>query len=233
LTQPLGSLLASQPWRAQIFDAFSPGTRKAAMLKLSGSTGGNFHNPPVKPRVTALNGFIEIYIPRIAPRADSPSIPRFALERFREEIVNGIIEVVDPGSVLFHPWALSWFRRRVVAVQEGRKVKVVDKGFVRKLAVKEGLTLEEMEDRVGRMPLKYLGFDLWNGKPAYTKDIIAVLPCELMDALAYKEGYTAVLGKKADEIAERKLLVEDLIVKKLGVWKGESLLSAPRFKLRR
>ena len=127
----------------------------------------------------------------------------------------------DRRSVLLHPWALSWFRRRVVAVQEGREVRVVDKRFVRKLAEKEGLTLGEMEERIRRMPLRYLGFDFWNGKLAYTRDVIAVLPCELVDALAFKEGYTAVLGKKADEIAERKLLVEDLIAKKLSAWKGK------------
>ena len=204
---PLLARLVERFWFSSRFpDAFRR-VVYSLQLSVSGLKRGRFDEREVREKLYGL-------------RVDSPGVPRSALERFREEIDNGVIEVVDPRSALLHPWALSWFRRRVVAVQEGRTVRVVDKGFVRKLAEKEGLTLGEMEERVRRMPLKYLGFDFWDGKIAYTRDIIAVLPCELVDALAFKEGYTAVLGKKADEIAERKLLIGDPIVEKLSAWKS-------------
>jgi hypothetical protein len=50
-----------------------------------------------------------------------------------------LIEIEDPRNVLLDPWALSWFRRRIVAVQEGSSIRIVDKDFVKKLASKEGI----------------------------------------------------------------------------------------------
>jgi hypothetical protein len=73
-----------------------------------------------------------------------------------------------------------------------------------------------MEDRVRKWPLMYLGFDYWNGRPAYTRDVIGVLPCEIVDGLLYKEGYTAVLGKRADEIVEKRMLLDTHLVGKLA-----------------
>jgi hypothetical protein len=46
---------------------------------------------------------------------------------------------------------------------------------------------------------------LWRGKLVYTRDIIGILPCQIENALAYKEGYTAVLGKKSDELMDGKM----------------------------
>jgi len=134
---------------------------------------------------------------------DSPSIPRTAVERFLDEVENGLVEVEDPRRVLLHPFSLSWYRRKVVAVLEGGEVRVVDKEFARKLAQREGVFLEELEGRVRACPTKYLGIDLWRGRVVFTRDVIGVLPCQIARALAYKEGYTAILGKKADEILER------------------------------
>jgi hypothetical protein len=107
-----------------------------------------------------------------------------------------------------HPWSISWFRRKVVAIPEGREIKIVDKEFVRKLAEKEGTFLDKIEVEIKKYPKKYLCFDLWNGRIVFTRDVIGVLPCRIFDALAYKEGYIAILGKKADELFEKKLLEE-------------------------
>ena len=137
-------------------------------------------------------------------RIDSQNIPKSAVDRFKEEVDNEIIEIEDPRKLLLDPWAISWYRRRVVAIPEGKEIKVVDKNFVAKLARKEGVFLDEMEERIKKRPLTYLGFDLWNGKIVFTRDIIGILPCKIQDALAYKEGYTAVLGKKADKILEER-----------------------------
>ena len=141
-------------------------------------------------------------------RVDSLSIPQTSINRFKEEVDNGIIELEDPRKVLLHPWAISWFRRKVVAIPEGREIKIVDKEFVRKLAEREGTFLDKMEIEIKKYPTKYLGFDLWNGRIVFTRDVIGVLPCHILDALAYKEGYIAILGKKGDELFEKKLLEE-------------------------
>jgi len=138
-------------------------------------------------------------------KIESTSIPKSSIDRFREEIDNEIIEIEDPRKVLLDPLAISWFRRKVVVIPEGREIKIVDKEFVRKLAQKEGIFLSEMEARIKKYPLQYLGFDVHNGKLVFTRDIIGILPCQIQDALAYKEGYLAVLGKKADNLFEKTL----------------------------
>jgi hypothetical protein len=141
-------------------------------------------------------------------KIDSPSIPQSSIERFKEEIDNEVIEIEDPRKVLLHPWSISWFRRKVVAIPEGSEIKIIDKEFVRKLAEKEGTFTKVMEEKVKKYPTRYLGFDLWEGRIVFTRDIIGVLPCQILDALAYKEGYTAILGKKADELLKSRLLQE-------------------------
>jgi hypothetical protein len=138
-------------------------------------------------------------------KIDSSNIPQSSIDRFKEEIDNELIELEDPREVLLHPWSVSWLRRRVVAVPEGKNIRIVDRQFIRKLAEKEGTFEKEMEYKVIRNPTKYLGFDLWRGSLVFTRDIIGILPCQIENALAYKEGYIAVLGKKSDEMMERKL----------------------------
>jgi hypothetical protein len=133
-------------------------------------------------------------------KLESSSIPKFALDRFKEEVDNKIIEIEDPRKVLLHPWAISWFRRKVVAVPKGKEIEIVDKEFVRKLAKLEGIFLNEMEEKIRRQPTEYLGLDVWKGRIVFTRDVLGILPCQIDDALTYKEGYTAILGKKADRI---------------------------------
>jgi len=139
-------------------------------------------------------------------KIESPNIPQSSIDRFKEEIDNELIELEDPRKVLLRPWSISWLRRRVVAVPEGKNIRIIDRQFIRKLAEKEGTFEKEMEYKVIKNPTKYLGFDLWGGSLVFTRDIIGILPCQIENALAYKEGYIAVLGKKSDEIIERKLL---------------------------
>ena len=133
----------------------------------------------------------------------SPAIPKSSIERFKQEVKSGLIEIEDPRRVLLHPWALSWYRRRVVAVLDGNEIKIVDEQFIRKLAQSRGEPEEKIKEEIRRYPRQYLGIDVWKGRLAYTRDVIGVLPCQLLPALAFKEGYTAILGKKADEIMSR------------------------------
>ena len=54
-------------------------------------------------------------------------------------------------------------------------------------------------------PTRYLGINLWNGNLVFTSDIIGILPYQIKNILAYKKGYTVVLGK-SNEIIERKMI---------------------------
>ena len=200
---PMLARIVERFWGSRRFPGWLRERLYGAQLAVSGLRAGRFDERDIRDRLLGL-------------RIGSPGIPRSAVERFREEVESGYIEVVDIRRALLDPWALSWYRRRVVAVQEGRDVKIVDKDFVRMLAEREGMGLGEMEDRVRKWPLMYLGFDYWNGRPAYTRDVIGVLPCEIVDGLLYKEGYTAVLGKRADEIVEKRMLLDTHVVGKLA-----------------
>ncbi|MGC9147288.1 MAG: hypothetical protein ACP5GL_05690, partial [Infirmifilum sp.] len=93
---------------------------------------------------------------------------------------------------------------------EGRKLKIIDKDYVRKLAQKEGMFLEDFEKKLEAIPSRYLGYGLYEGKLVYVKDVIGILSCDLLDALAQKEGYLAILGRKSDEIVDRKLLLQSI-----------------------
>jgi hypothetical protein len=140
---------------------------------------------------------------------NSPNIPKSAVERFKDEVEDGLIEIEDPRKVLIDSWALSWYRRKVVAIPEGSSIRIVDKEFVKKLASKEGISEREIEKIIEKIPTMYLGIDYWNGKLAYTRDLIGILPCDIDTVLAHKEGYKAILGKKADKIMERRMLLKN------------------------
>ena len=139
-------------------------------------------------------------------KIDSQNIPKAAIERFKEDVDNGTIEIENPEETLFNPYSVSYWRRRVVAIPEGRKLKIVDKDYVRKLAQKEGMFLEDFEKKLEAIPSRYLGYGLYKGKLVYVKDIIGILSCDLLNALAYKEGYLAILGRKSDEIIDTKFI---------------------------
>jgi len=141
---------------------------------------------------------------------NSSNISRHTIDRFKEEVENGLVEIEDPRKSLLNPWTISWYRRRVVAIQKDKEVDIIDKEFVKKLARIEGVSEERMERRIKRYPMEYLGCDLWNDKLVYTRDIIGVLPCRILEALVYKEGYTALLARKSDEIIEEKILMEKI-----------------------
>ncbi|MEM0481261.1 MAG: hypothetical protein QXQ14_03735 [Candidatus Aenigmatarchaeota archaeon] len=133
------------------------------------------------------------------------SIPSKAIENYKEKVENELIEIEDPRKVLLFPYSISWHRRRIVAFKEGKELKIIDKDYVRKLAQKEGMFLEIFEERLRKNPEKYLGIDLYNRKIVYTKDIIGILPCQLLNALAHKEGYVAILAERSDEIIREKI----------------------------
>jgi hypothetical protein len=133
-------------------------------------------------------------------KIDSNVIPKDVIERFKTQIEDGTIEIEDPSKVLLKPYALSWWRRKVVAIPEGKEIRIIDKSFIRKLAQKEGAPLEEFEKKIKKFPYQYLGFGLYDNKLVYTRNLIGILPCQIMDALIYKEGYTTILAEKSDKI---------------------------------
>jgi len=134
------------------------------------------------------------------PKAVQHKIPRKAVEKYLEELENGLIEVENPRKLLYKPFILSYHRRRVVV----RRGKIVDKDFIRKLARIEGTFIKEMERKVEREPWKYLGVDLINEEVVWVRDIIGIYPVAkrgLLEGIIRKEGYACLLGKKADLIS--------------------------------
>jgi hypothetical protein len=131
----------------------------------------------------------------------SSSIPNEDMERFKAEVENGMIEIENLAKILLRPFDMSYHRRRVVAVPEGKNMRIVDRKFIKRLADLEGTTEEDVESKVRRNPEKYLGIDLKGGKLVFTRDIIGILSCQLSDALLIKEKYVCALGKKSDRIA--------------------------------
>jgi len=187
LAAPLISRLIEKYWHSDFFPDLIREAIYETQVRFSGLKPTKFDEKKIRG---------ELYEIKI----NSPNLPASAIEKFRDEVESGLVEIEDPRKVLFSPFALSWFRRRVVAIKEGSEVKVVDKEYIKKLSQKEGIPEREIE----RNPGKYLGIDLLRSKGvAYTRDIIGILPCEVEEALVYKEGYTAILGKKADEIMRR------------------------------
>jgi hypothetical protein len=189
---PLISKTIEKAWYSDYFPDLLRKAIYETQIRISGIKPRNFDEREMREKLYNI-------------KIDSPNIPKSAVERFKDEVEDGLIEIEDPRKVLLDPWALSWFRRRIVAVQEGSSIRIVDKDFVKKLASKEGISEREIE----KIPTKYLGVDYWNDKLAYTRDLIGILPCDIDIALAHKEGYTAILGKKADEIIEKKMLLKN------------------------
>jgi hypothetical protein len=144
-------------------------------------------------------------------KVDSPSIPNWIVEEYKQRIDNKIIEIEDPSKTLLHPYSLSYWRRKVVAIPKGKELEIVDKDYVRKLAQIEGIPLEAFKRKLEALPSKYLGYSLHEGRLVYARDIIGILPCDLLNALAYKEGYLTILAMKSDEIIDRKMIVNKLL----------------------
>jgi len=135
------------------------------------------------------------------PKFLDTSIPNYVLEKYRENIESGKIEVENPRETLAKPYVLGYHRRAIV-VQDR---KIVDKDYVRKLAKIEGINLEKMEEEILKRPEKYLGIDMKNGKLVYVKDIIGIVPSKkegLYEGVIRKEGYLCMLALKSDEIAK-------------------------------
>jgi len=140
-------------------------------------------------------------------KPNSKNIPKRIIEKYREKVDNGLIEIENPEETLFNPFALSYWRREVVAIPEGRDLKIINREYVKKIAQKEGMFFEEfIERRLKKMPFEYLSYGIYDGKLAYVRDIIGILPCQLSNALAYKEGYVTMLAMKSDEIITQKIL---------------------------
>ena len=150
----------------------------------------------------------ELYsLPDVVPNHVHPRI----IERFKEKVENEEIEVEDTGKTLFKLSMLGYYRRPVV-IKNG---KIVDKEYVRKLASKEGNFLKDFEYKIVKRPWKYLGMDIIysDGKAeiVWVKNVIGVTPTKregLYKGILRKEGYLALLGVKADEIA--KEYIEEL-----------------------
>jgi len=134
------------------------------------------------------------------PKEINTSIPQYSIDKYRENVENGVLEIEDPRKSLFKPYLLGYHRRKIV-VEDGR---ILDKEYVRKLAKIDGKFLEDVEREIERKPWKYLGIDIKDGKIVYVRDIIGIIPSEregLYEGLARKEGYLYMLALNFDETA--------------------------------
>jgi hypothetical protein len=186
---PLISKTIGKAWYSDYFPDFIRKAIYETQIRISGIKSRKFDEREMREKLYNI-------------KIDSPNIPKSAIERFKDEVEDGLIEIEDPRKTLLDPWALSWFRRKIVAIQEGSSIRIVDKDYVKRLANKEGTFQTEIEKTIEKYPTRYFGLDYWNDKLVYTRDLIGILPCDIDIALAHKEGYTAILGKKADKIME-------------------------------
>ena len=142
-------------------------------------------------------------------KINSPNISKSIEEKYRERIDNGLIEIENPAETLLNPYSISYWRRRIVAIPEGRELKIVDKEYIRKLAQKEGMPVDEfIERRLKKIPDEYLGYGIYNERLVYVKDVIGILPSKssgLLHALAHKEGYLIMLAMKSDDIIRNSI----------------------------
>ena len=139
---------------------------------------------------------IELYS---VPDTISTGLPTSTIEKYKEDLDNELIEVEDPRRTLTEPFTLSYHSRKAVVIND----KIIDKQWVRKLAEKEGRFLDSVEEEVVKRPWKHLGIDVVDGKIAWVRDIIGILPSKrkgLHQGLIRKEGYLTLLGKQADEL---------------------------------
>jgi len=186
---PLISKSIDKAWYSDYFPDFVRKAIYETQIRISGIKSRKFDEREMREKLYNI-------------KIDSTNIPKSAIERFKDEVEGGLIEIEDPRKTLLDPWALSWFRRKIVAIQEGSSIRIVDKDYVKRLANKEGTFQTEIEKTIEKNPTRYLGLDYWKDNLVYTRDLIGILPCDIDIALAHKEGYTAILGKKADKIME-------------------------------
>ena len=136
------------------------------------------------------------------PKKVQHQIPKNAVNKFLEELENGLIEIENPRETLIEAFVLSYHRRKIVIDEKGQ---IVDKEFIKKLSRIEGTFVKKMENKLLKRPWKYLGIDLKNGKIVWVRDIIGLLPTKnegLFNGLIRKEGYACLLGKKADLVMQ-------------------------------
>jgi hypothetical protein len=189
IVSPLISKTIGKAWYSDYFPDLIRKAIYETQIRISGIKSRKFNEREMREKLYNI-------------KIDSPNIPKSAIERFKDEVEGGLIEIEDPRKTLLDPWALSWFRRKIVAIQEGSNIRIVDKDYVKRLANKEGTFQTEIEKTIEKYPTRYFGLDYWNDKLVYTRDLIGILSCDIDIALAHKEGYTAILGKKADKIME-------------------------------
>ncbi|MDL1966944.1 MAG: hypothetical protein LWW90_09850, partial [Candidatus Desulfofervidus auxilii] len=156
----------------------------------------------------------ELYI---LPETVKNNVPGNVRERFKERVVNCEIELEDVRKTLPFYYISGYYKRSPV-IENGR---IVDREYVRKLAAREGVFSGRFEEKILKRPWKYLGCDLdLNGKIVWVKDVIGIASTKidgLQEGIIRKEGYLALLGTKADEIARR--FMEEREIKS---WKFEN-----------
>jgi hypothetical protein len=116
------------------------------------------------------------------------------IDKFREDLENNFIEIVDAKKGLYRPFSLGYTTRKIVLIKEGREWKIMDKEYIRRIS--KGEFLESFENKVLKEPWKYLKFDTFNEKPVYSRNIIVLYNFEnegLMRGVASKEVESTLL----------------------------------------
>jgi len=127
------------------------------------------------------------------------SLPNEVFDKFREDIENGIIEVVNVREIQKRPFSLGYWERRKVLERRGNKWEIVDKEYVRKLASIHGMFLEDFENLIIKRPYEFLRIVVdRNGNIVYTKDVIGIYPIKrpygLRKGVEIKEIEACYLG---------------------------------------
>lgn len=132
------------------------------------------------------------------------SLPNGILEEFRRRLEDGVsIQIENPSEKLVIPFALGYHRRKIILEKEGEEWKIRNKEYIRRLAQKCGMFVQDFEREIEKRPGDFLVLDFKGEKPVYCVDVIGMYNFEnegLRKGVAFKEAEACLLGLRANEL---------------------------------
>jgi hypothetical protein len=127
-------------------------------------------------------------------------LPNYVFQEFREKLEKGIIKVENLEEKLALPYALGYYRKEIVLVENGNKWRIINRKSLEELARIYGMSIED----VLKKPWEYLELDVKNGKRVYGRSAIGMYNFEnkaLRKGVAAKEVEACLLGLYANSLS--------------------------------
>jgi len=129
-------------------------------------------------------------------------------EEALSQLENELVEIENPAESLYRDDFIStrgYFKRKIVARRKGKKVEIVNRKYLKKLASKLGEFETRLEQKVERNPTHYLDVDVdRDGNVVYIANVIGVDPYfgEISKGFAAKEASGFLKWRKAQRILD-------------------------------